>query len=249
MPTTMDKRFYGLYRGFVIDNKDPEHQGRLKVAVPGVYGNDSESGEPLVSAWALPKWAMCGTDWGTQFIPPVKNPDGTKVFVWVEFESGDQKKPVWSGCFMKPKELHKPMQDVFPEKPYGAYCIVTPRKNRFYIDDNDDKGVMELEDRLKQYFRMSSKDEKKFIEFQDIHKNIMTTDEKGIIIKDKYQNQIVMNESGILVKDKNGNTITMDSSGIKISDKNGNTTTMNSGGITENSPIAYVETAPTIDMN
>lgn len=181
-------RFYGLYRGFILDNKDPEHQGRLKVAVPSVYGNDSESGDPLFSTWAHPKWAMCGIDWGTQFIPPVKNPDGSKVYVWVEFEMGDQKKPVWSGCFVQKAGLYKPMQEVFPSKPYIAYAIRTPRENTFYVNDNDDKGVMELVDRLGQYLRISS-GEKQFIE-----------------LKDKWGNKVTMDESGITLKNKSGST-------------------------------------------
>lgn len=179
MPAPMGEKFYGLYRGIVLDNKDPKNQGRLKVAVPGVYGNDMESGEPLESTWALPKFIMAGMKWGVEMIPPVKNPDGSPVMVWVEFEMGDQKKPVWSGCFIKPDHLYEPMQKVYPDKtiPFGAYCIATPRGNYIYINDNDDGGVLEIADRF------------------------------------------------------------------------GNKITMNADGISVTSPIAYKETAPTIDMN
>lgn len=179
MPADMSDRFYGLYRGYVLDNKDPDHQGRLKVALPDVYGNDSDSGSPLYSTWAYPKWAMAGMNWGFQMIPPVKNPDGSKVFVWVEFESGDQKKPVWSGCFVGPNGVYDPMHDVFGGKPHIACCLVTPRKNRIYIDDNDDKGVMEIVDRYEQCVRISSGPEP-FIEVKDKFGNIIKLSEEGI---------------------------------------------------------------------
>lgn len=199
MPAPQGEKFFGLYRGIVLDNKDPKNQGRLKVAVPGVYGNDLSTGQPLESTWALPKFPMAGMNWGVEMIPPVTDNDGKPVMVWVEFEMGDQKKPVWSGCFIKPDYLFDPMKKIYPDKsvPYGGYCIVTPRQNRFYIDDNDKDGVMELVDRLGQYLRISNKTEKQFIELKDKFGNTITMDENGITIKDKFGNTIVMGAGGI----------------------------------------------------
>lgn len=198
MPAPQGEKFFGLYRGIVLDNKDPKNQGRLKVAVPGVYGNDLSTGQPLESTWALPKFDMAGNNWGTEFIPPVKNPDGTSVMVWVEFEMGDQKKPVWSGCFIKPDHLFEPMREIYSDKskPYGGYCITTPRQNHFYINDNDDKGVIELVDRLQQYLRISS-GETQFIELKDKFGNTIRMDENGIKLTDKFGNTIVMGAGGI----------------------------------------------------
>src|SRR5439155_25743748 len=31
-------KYYGKYRGFVVDNADPDHIGRLKLRVPSVLG-------------------------------------------------------------------------------------------------------------------------------------------------------------------------------------------------------------------
>ena len=41
------RRAYGKYRGFVIDNADPERLARVKLRVPSLLG-EAESG------WALP---------------------------------------------------------------------------------------------------------------------------------------------------------------------------------------------------
>ena len=42
----VDVRLYGKYRGFVVDNRDPKHLGRLRVRVPNVFGPE------VVTGWA-----------------------------------------------------------------------------------------------------------------------------------------------------------------------------------------------------
>jgi hypothetical protein len=70
-------RFYGIYRGVVIDNVDPQQQRRLLVRAPSV------SPDPL--AWALPALTVT-KDAG---LPAPGEP------VWVLFEAGDPALPVW----------------------------------------------------------------------------------------------------------------------------------------------------------
>ena len=97
----VERRFYGKYRGFVVDNADPEQLGRLKLRVPSVLGDD------VVTGWAMPCVPYGGdVNQGFLFIPEV---DGG---VWVEFEEGDLEFPIWVGTFWsKPggeSELPKP---------------------------------------------------------------------------------------------------------------------------------------------
>lgn len=77
-------RYYSIYRGFVSDVDDPENMGRLKLKVPQIYG-DKE-----FNYWAPSKGLYAGDGIGSYFLPNVG--DG----VWVEFEEGDTKHPVWS---------------------------------------------------------------------------------------------------------------------------------------------------------
>lgn len=78
-------RYYGKYRGTVVDNADPIQRGRLRVLVPAVLGEEE--------SWAMPCVPYAGPNLGFYAMPEV----GTNV--WVEFEAGDISYPIWSGCF------------------------------------------------------------------------------------------------------------------------------------------------------
>lgn len=84
MPET--KKFYGKYRGTVLENVDPLKTGRILVQAADVGG-------PLPSSWALPCLPFCGPLSGFYAVPPIGST------VWVEFEHGNPDKPVWTGCF------------------------------------------------------------------------------------------------------------------------------------------------------
>ncbi len=79
-------RHYGKYRGIVTDNQDPKNLGRLKARVPEVL-TDVETG------WALPCAPYAGNGVGLYTVPP------PGAGVWIEFESGDVSRPIWSGCW------------------------------------------------------------------------------------------------------------------------------------------------------
>lgn len=79
-------KFYGKYRGTVINNVDPMQIGRLLVQVPDVLG-------PIPSSWAMPCFPFTGKQMGTWYLPQI----GTGV--WVEFEQGNPDFPIWSGCW------------------------------------------------------------------------------------------------------------------------------------------------------
>lgn len=79
-------RYFGKYRGIVINNIDPMQTGRLMVQVPDVSNI-------LPSTWALPCLPFAGTQSGFYVLPEIGSA------VWVEFEQGDPDYPVWVGCF------------------------------------------------------------------------------------------------------------------------------------------------------
>jgi hypothetical protein len=81
----MESRFFGKYRGTVVDNRDPLGGNRLEVRVPGVSGRETK--------WALPCVPYAAADLGLHAIPPVG------ASVWIEFEAGELDHPIWVGCF------------------------------------------------------------------------------------------------------------------------------------------------------
>jgi len=85
------KRFFGKYRGTVVDNNDLMRLGRIKVSVDGII----DSG----GLWAWPCVPYAGPSVGLYCLPP------TGALVWVEFEGGDPSYPIWTGCMWANGEL------------------------------------------------------------------------------------------------------------------------------------------------
>jgi uncharacterized protein involved in type VI secretion and phage assembly len=79
-------KFFGKYRGTVINNIDPMKLGRLLVQVPDALGTG-------ISSWAQACVPLTGKQMGAWFVPQIG------AGVWVEFEKGDPDYPIWTGCF------------------------------------------------------------------------------------------------------------------------------------------------------
>ena len=118
-------RFYGKFRGIVIDNQDPKNLGRLKARVPSVL-RDVESG------WALPSVPYAGDGVGLFAVPPVGSG------VWIEFEVGDVSLPIWSGCWWAEGQIP---DDAKPE----IVVLKTPAGHRITLDD--DGEMVQIEDK------------------------------------------------------------------------------------------------------
>jgi uncharacterized protein involved in type VI secretion and phage assembly len=82
----VSEKFYGKYRGLVLNNIDPMQMGRLMVQVPDVGGL-------MPSTWAMPCVPVAGIQNGMFALPMVGSG------VWVEYEQGDVDHPIWVGCF------------------------------------------------------------------------------------------------------------------------------------------------------
>ena len=82
----MSEKYYGKYRGTVLNNVDPMQIGRIQVIVPDVS-------TVLPSSWAMPCVPIAGKQMGTYVVPQVG------AGVWVEFEQGDPDYPIWVGGF------------------------------------------------------------------------------------------------------------------------------------------------------
>ena len=131
-----ERRFYGKYRGTVVDNDDPSRLGRLKVSVPSVLGPN------VVTGWATPCVPYGGAaGQGFLFVPQ------RGAGVWVEFEEGDLEFPIWVGTFWckpgagsqapKPNaEAGSEMSDV--QRPPTRKIIKTAKGHTIQFEDADD---------------------------------------------------------------------------------------------------------------
>ena len=77
-------KYYGIYRGTVVNNIDPMQLGRIMVTVTDVGGLTP-------STWATPCVPLAGKQMGTFMVPQIG------AGVWVQFEAGDPDRPVWTG--------------------------------------------------------------------------------------------------------------------------------------------------------
>lgn len=86
-------RFPGRYPGTVVDDKDPDQEGKLRIRVDQVYGKaaDDEKIADDALPWARPSVPCSGAQSGEFHIPPIG------ACVWVAFWGGSFEHPIWVG--------------------------------------------------------------------------------------------------------------------------------------------------------
>jgi hypothetical protein len=127
-------RFYGKYRGIVVDNT-PDDRGRISVVCSTVMRD--------LPIMAMPCVPYAGADVGFRFLP--ENDDN----VWVEFEAGDPGLPIWSGCFWKPGEF-KRIED--------ASHIKIIKTEKITIEIDDQAGSITIEHANGTVFKIEGND-------------------------------------------------------------------------------------------
>ena len=115
-------RFYGKYRGIVIDIDTTTL--RIKASVPSVLGIQP-------TGWCRHCVPYAGPSVGMVFLPDIGSG------VWIEFEGGDVSYPIWTGCYWHDGEMPS---DAAPK----VKAIVTAGKFKILIDDAG--GIMTVTD-------------------------------------------------------------------------------------------------------
>jgi Type VI secretion system/phage-baseplate injector OB domain len=183
----VERRFYGKYRGFVVNNRDPKRLGRLTLRIPSVLGSEVTSG------WAIPCLPYGGQkNQGFLCIPDVG------AGVWVEFEDGDLEFPIWVGTFWS--------------EPGGESEIPTLNE----ADGKERKNEPDSEGRkneAKPPTRKILKTSKGHtIQFEDADREEMVT-----IVEATHKHVVTLNKDGIQITDGvNGNKIIMGREGIQV---------------------------------
>lgn len=108
-------KYYGKYAGIVAADPQPDAMGRIRITVPGVLGESS-----IVRARpCLP--------YGHFFIP------APEARIWVEFEGGDTRYPIWVGVWYPEGTAPAEVQD----QPQTHRVIQTPKGHTIEISDED----------------------------------------------------------------------------------------------------------------
>lgn len=193
----IERQCFGKHRGFVVDNEDPEHLGRLKLKVPAVLGDE------VVTGWAYPCMPYAGYgNQGMLFIPEID------AGVWVEFEGGDIEFPVWTGCFWsKPdgeSELPKSndaegAEESDAQSSVTRKIIKTVKGHTIQIEDKDGEEMITI-------VQIAGDDKK----------NVITMQNTGISVTDFTGNKIEMTDSAFTVTSKVAFTIDASGQNVEI---------------------------------
>lgn len=100
LPTGWGGRWYGVMPALVVDIKDPDNQGRVRVTLP--WSVDAKGAR--FEAWARLATMLAGNNRGSWFVPDVDDE------VLVAFEHGDPRRPyviggLWNGTDKAPESM------------------------------------------------------------------------------------------------------------------------------------------------
>lgn len=188
--------YFGFYRAIVVDNKDPNFFGRIKVSVPSLFVDIDLKSDGL---WAAPANNPIGgrnkdmlddelENYGSLYIPEKDS------WVWIFFEGGNLNNPYYFAS------LDIQNKTVPPENRFGKnyelkWTIFRSKKGKIVIiSDDDDDSRVEI---------TGNKKNTNDIFTIDGNQKVILIDER----KDKEK---------ILIKDEKGNYINIDTKNNKI---------------------------------
>lgn len=123
MEDEVSEKFYGKYRGTVVNNVDPLQLGRIQALVPDVFGLTPCS-------WAMPCVPIAGKQQGIFVLPQIGSG------VWIEFEQGEPDYPIWVGGFWGVVAEVPALALAPPPIPPGQNIVVqTTLQNTLIISD------------------------------------------------------------------------------------------------------------------
>lgn len=114
-------KYWGKYRGMVLNNVDPMQMGRLMVQVPDVTSL-------IPGTWAMPCVPVAGIQNGMVALPMIGSG------VWIEYEQGDPDFPIWVGCFWGSAAELPALSHLTPPV-ISAITFQTPLQNGVTISD------------------------------------------------------------------------------------------------------------------
>lgn len=116
-------KYYGVYRGEVVSNEDPENLGRLRIKCQMLYGDNKPQ------YWAMGRGMMAGKGHGIYWIPNEGDP------ILISCENGDPRFPLWEYGWW--------LRDSVPANATpGNFVFRTPSGHRIEMDDNNEEIII-----------------------------------------------------------------------------------------------------------
>lgn len=123
--TSFSDKFPYVYRGFVVENKDPKNLGRCKIQIPSIHGG--ETIPPNYLPWARGvSNIVIGENKGSSYIPDIGD------VVWVLFEGGEDDYPIYIGGMQGTKDIPINMNEVVLYQE-DSNRIVYNREHNFFV--------------------------------------------------------------------------------------------------------------------
>lgn len=135
--------FTGVYTGTVIDNKDPDKLGRLKINVPAVTGGIVSDDLP----WADPCFTYTADNKGIFFVPDVNS------LVSVMFIEGCPYKPIWLGAIHRQNE-NKPPSEISTH--YPERKIIKTNAGYIMFDEIEGGEIIEIVHKSGSYIKFEN---------------------------------------------------------------------------------------------
>jgi hypothetical protein len=217
------QRYYSTYRAQVTEIKDEEMRGRIKVKIPMLFGDEA------LPNYVLPKGHRGAGKNKGEFYPP-------KVDDWifVEFEMGDLKHPVWvAGGWHGEKELSPKFTHV--ENIPMVHGYIDPSGSRILYDETKDKTKLSIvgsdgsgaDSAKEQSLVFSLEKDKEVLTLKSIGHTFTlddTKDKEIVKLLSKIGTSFEITEKGTFkLLTKYGHSLTMDDEGksVKLSTKEG----------------------------
>jgi hypothetical protein len=147
------RRYYSVYPGQVVSNKDPEDRWRVKVKIPDLLDDKelAEWAEPILPTAGMDTSAsasVTGGKFGSFFPPKVGD------FVWVEFRMGDLKSPLyrhggWWAKGERPNFLSTDRKNAIFISRYG---------HQITVDETEGKAIINVQTNKKYQIELNETD-------------------------------------------------------------------------------------------
>ena len=196
-----DQRYYGVAEGIVVDNEDPEGEGRVTLRFPWF---DNE----MVSDWCRVANGYAGNGYGTAFVPEV----GDEVLV--AFVHGDMRMPVVLGGLYNGED--KPATERSAD--VDQKLIRTKHGHQLLFDDSDGDERVRLETSGGHSADLSDVDGTVTVASSGGHS--VTLDDNGPVasVVTSGGHRVELDDSGtITISHSGGTSITLDAASVTVS--------------------------------